>query len=372
MGIEIVLYDSSPVTQKIFFHVLYHYSPVVHRVDQASALIDKIQFHSPDIIFIDSPFSEDQKFKNHMNQIREKWANIPIILMTSKEAPQAETTLARDTLQKPISAGRLRELINNFVPKTKQNILNKHLTFPPLPSFEERQGISPVLDSKLREPHAKSPLVPSPMERDKGTDQQPAMDLSSPEGEVPAIFSAEAKGKELSSDTSIGIPPATNTSIQDEGTDSVAPSGAPLMDEEAPLVNTGTGIIPVDKAENKPPINTEHEGSTQAPDGQLNKESSSATVKETALITSPLSSSITKEHIKKEARAEIEHFVKKYFKETSQAEIEHFVKKQSLDIIQKETKKVVWQVVPELARQLITKKLNQLMKEEEEDRDDPL
>ncbi len=422
MGIEIVLYDSSPVTQKIFFHVLYHYGPVVHRVDEASALIDKVKFHSPDIIFIDSAFSEDQKLQKHMVQSREKWANIPIILMTSKDTPQVENPLARDILKKPISAGRLRELINNFVPKTKHNILNRHLNFPPMPAFAGQQGISPVLDSRQGETaQAEKPLVSASLEGGKDGGP-PAMDLSAPE-EAPAAFSTEAKGEGRVVDTNTGIRPATDTSIQEEGTDFATPSGDPLMDG-ASLADTGTGIIPVGKVENSS-VSQGSEGSEKGPDGQLiqsgssldkdqglpaqqeplrkalspdtvagglakgneghiDKGNPSATV-ETALMAPPLSSSALQEHIRKEVQAETERLVKKHLGETVQAETERlvkkhlgetvqaeteqFVEKQGPEIIQKAVEKVVWQVVPELSRQLITKELNRLMKEEEEEED---
>ncbi len=138
MGIEIILYDSSPVVQKIFHHVLYHYRPTVHRIDDTSKLVEKIQYNKPDIIFIDFTFSQD--IKKQLGD--ERFKNIPVILMAKTELnPEAlQASSARDFLQKPISADKLRNLVTRFVPKAKRNILNKHLKFPPIPDFVEAKG----------------------------------------------------------------------------------------------------------------------------------------------------------------------------------------------------------------------------------------
>ena len=147
MGIEIILYDPSPVVQKIFFHILYHYSPIVHRIDQTSKLMEKIQYSKPDIIFIDASFSQDNNLINQINEKKEALKKIPVILMANNPLNQEvfQSTTAKDFLKKPIEAGKLRELINRFVPKTKSNVLTQHLKFPPIPDFQE--GITPKVTS---------------------------------------------------------------------------------------------------------------------------------------------------------------------------------------------------------------------------------
>ena len=63
MGLQIVLYDASPVTQRIFSHILYHYKPQIHRVDQVNQLLEKIQHQKPDIIFIDQSTQKSFRFR---------------------------------------------------------------------------------------------------------------------------------------------------------------------------------------------------------------------------------------------------------------------------------------------------------------------
>ena len=139
MGIEIILYDSSPIIQKIFFHILYHYNPIVHRVDETSALIEKVKYSKPDIIFIDATLSKNNNLVNKIKEKKEELKKIPLILMsnTDLEKRELENISAQDTLKKPIEAESLRKLITRFVSKTKSNILSKHLEFPSLPNFIE-------------------------------------------------------------------------------------------------------------------------------------------------------------------------------------------------------------------------------------------
>ena len=134
MSLEIILYDSSPVTKKILSHVLYHYAPTVYSTDKAAELIDKIQYTKPDIIFMDYPSSQSLE-QSALKKITKKThsQNIPVILITPDNSTP-ESSLTKDFLNKPIEATKLTELVNRFVPKTKSNILSQHLQFQQFPS----------------------------------------------------------------------------------------------------------------------------------------------------------------------------------------------------------------------------------------------
>ena len=189
MGIQVVLYGSSPVVQKIFFHILYHHRPTVQRVSAPSELMEKIQYSRPDIIFMESAVAKDQ---NIQAKIKEGTKNIPVILMSKTELDQ--TTLqsvdAKDFLKKPISADRLRELVHRFVPKTKSNLLTKHLQFAPVPDFQEDY----------------------PQEAEEELSQAPTKEMS-------ADFSPQPAQKP----TKAGAPPTT-PSLYQQGAEAVASS----------------------------------------------------------------------------------------------------------------------------------------------------
>ena len=217
MGIEIILYDPSPVVQKIFFHILYHYSPIVHRIDHISKLMEKIQYSKPDIIFIDASFSQDNNLINQINEKKEDLKKIPIILMANNPLNQEvfQSTTAKDFLKKPIEAGKLRELINRFVPKTKSNVLTQHLKFPPIPDFQE--GITPKVtssseihstSSSQKEINTTPDLEQKPIQSDLTASQSPHHSTHIDEDAINPVTASEhiKETQQITSDTLIQSP----------------------------------------------------------------------------------------------------------------------------------------------------------------------
>ena len=164
MSLEIVLYDSSPVIQKIFSHILYPYAPNIYRTDQAEELINKIEYSQPDMIFMDDPAASLSLNTDVLSNIdtKTKAQNIPVILMTHQNTSPEKThiSMAKEVLKKPIQADKLTSLINRFAPKTKENILGRHLDFPPAPIEESppaEKTAEPSLTAPKPEPAEKAP-----------------------------------------------------------------------------------------------------------------------------------------------------------------------------------------------------------------------
>ena len=133
MGLEIVLYDASPVTQKIFSHILYHYKPNIHRIDQPNQLLEKVQHQKPDIIFLDQTTQQNSSIElNNQIKTKEEFNNIPLVLMSKTKLEDKNWPIEKTKafLKKPIEAPELRQLIRDFVPKTKTNVIEKYLDFP--------------------------------------------------------------------------------------------------------------------------------------------------------------------------------------------------------------------------------------------------
>ena len=384
MGIEIVLYDRSPVTQKIFFHVLYHYGPVVHRVNRADELIKQIQFRSVDIIFIDSAFSDDQNLKSQIQKEAEgKLKNIPIILIAPKEElnQDRKPTLAKDVLQKPISAGQLRELINNFVPKTKQNILNRHLKFPDMPTFkEEPDGVGEVQKQPLQEsvqpisadlstppvPPSKTDKVINPVVVDTDESQPKASSAHAPSID-------RADNRPLDKDT--GIKPVADLGPSLEKEKSIAPKEKPLSAEPPPL-DKDTGIKPVadlGPLEEEKPIMSEEKTKTVSsltPQGALKpSEPKSAGEQVRHFIEQNLQKSageqvrlfieqnlqksageqvrlFIEQNLQKSAREQVRLFIEQNLPQQLKTEVQQSIETTSRDIIQKTVQQAVQQVVP--------------------------
>lgn len=372
MGIEIILYDSSPVTQKIFFHILYHYRPIVHRIDQTSKLMEKIQYSNPDIIFIDAHFSDE--IKNQINHEKQKLKNIPIILMAKKDPNQKdlESSVAQDFLKKPIEARKLRELINRFIPKTKSNILTEHLKFPPTPDFKEKKN-------------------------------QINQDSISPFSSKSTIKEFEEKKEELHTASDKPQPPDPNTdgiekinpvAITEEVSNKQKEPPIDSLNQES-YQSADTGIKPIigddqftDEQNDLPtgPSYQKNHPSMDAEDINASEEKKSATDVKILQVPDPEPDSHSKIkthtpddlHSNTQLKNQINDYIKQLTQEPVNKEIaeqiKHYAEKNSQEIIKKTAEKVVWQVVPELARQLITKELDKLLKEEEtekQEQEDP-
>ncbi len=261
MGIEIILYDPSPVVQKIFFHILYHYSPIVHRIDQTSKLMEKIQYSKPDIIFIDASFSQDNNLINQINEKKEYLKKIPIILMANNPLNQEvfQSTTAKEFLKKPIEAGKLRELINRFVPKTKSNVLTQHLKFPPIPDFQE--SITPKVtpsseiqstSSSQEEINTTPDIEQKPTQSDDLTasqspDHSPNIDEENEDAINPVTISEniEEKTQQVSPDTPVQSPDhSPDTDEEDE--DAINPvTISENIEEETQQVSPETTLQPL-------------------------------------------------------------------------------------------------------------------------------
>ena len=451
MGIEIILYDSSPITQKIFFHILYPYRPTVHRIDQTSKLIEKVQYSIPDIIFIDAAFSDD--IKNQINKKKEQLKNVPIILMAKEDLNHEElkTSVAQDFLKKPIEAGKLRELVNRFIPRTKSNVLTEHLKFPPIPDFKEekntKQGSEFSPKTTVKQPEFKQNDSSSddivkkqatnetiqPITATQTSDQQETAPPVKEPNQTPNIFPTEEGIKPITATqtseqqetdspvkepnqtpnifpTEEGIKPITATQTSDqqetappvkepnqtpnifpteEGIKPITATQTSDQQETAPPVKepnqtpnifpTEEGIKPItatqtsDQQENDPPLkqekDTSHdEGKKSVTDVkilQVPSESEPTNKKEDKLEEPNLNT-----HLKDQITEEIKLWANRKIKGEVKKQLEHLIKENSQNTIQTITEKAVWQVVPELAKQLITKELDKLLKEEENQTDE--
>ncbi|MDE0517995.1 MAG: response regulator [Bdellovibrionales bacterium] len=400
MGIEIVLYSSSPVVQKIFFHLLYHYSPTVHRVDKPSMLVEKVQYTHPDIIFIDGTLSGD--LQTQIKAKKEELKDIPIILMSTKELDKQalESSAAQGVLKKPISAGPLQELIVRFVPKAKSNILTRYLKFAPIPTFEE--------NSDLESP-SKADLSLS--QNEKSSPSSTVQEGASPSGGIDLITENNVETEEVnktssspSDSSSVTSAPSSKERDSSPGIELVTATKRREIKEEEEKGGTAIGPAPffVDKEPNQNVGDvSKNKDEKKDKDEKKTKDQPVAKTEKTVPILDPTEVKIMKskwqepsppsqldssdevgtaELHKKERKKELDFntqlkdqindYIQKWTKEQIKTEVEKQLKKiveqQSQEIIQKTAEKTVWQVVPSLAKQLITKELEKLLKEEDE------
>lgn len=409
MGIEIILYDSSPVTQKIFFHILYHYRPIVHRIDQTSKLIEKVQYSVPDIIFIDAAFSND--IKNQINEKKEKFKNIPIILIAKTDLNQEEleSSIVKGVLKKPIEAGKLRKLVNHFIPKTKRNILTEHLKFSPIPDFKEEENPEQSSDFSSKttmkqaeykqelpkddtddiykspdqnQHHDKKTIQPIPMKESSEQDHvslpKTSTTSNQSDGEINPVIDTQALNEKKDSspaeETSNQLPedainPVTATESRQQPEDSspqAEETKQSSWEDAIKPVATSTQLHQQEEPnppeqESHPPTenidNTKKKSATDVKIVQISSGSKLENKDESPAEPDNINS-------KKQITEDIKLWANKIIKEEVEKQLERIIRENSQNTIQTITEKVVWQVVPELAKQLVTKELDKILKEE--------
>ena len=429
MGIEIVLYDSSPIVQKIFFHILYHYSPIVHRIDETSALIEKIQYSKPDIIFIDAAFSKNNNLINKINEKKEELKKIPIILMskTDLDPRELESIFAQDILKKPIEAESLRQLITRFVSKTKSNILTKHLEFPSIPNFIENQDKKETLSPKEQKKTTKNgdieiatdieelepPKEQSPPKEEKTSMENDGINLVTDTEELePPKEQSPPKEQKASTDTGINLvtdtkevqlesktpspkeesPPKEEKASTETGINIKPVTAVTEKKEDTEVVNEPLIKKPVSKEETKPIIEAQkpHEIEKQQeaeefkqPDTPEEQQQEAEEFKqldtpEEQSSTEPVKEehTITESDLNIQMKSKVDDYIKTIGEEILKVKVEEISEqkiqkeidkkiKDYQDTILKTIEKSVWQVVPELARQLIIKEIDRLLKEED-------
>ena len=424
MALEIVLYDRSPVVHKIFSHVLYHYAPVIYRTDQTKDFTAKIQSHKPDLVFIDYSISQELE-KKLSDEIASVVQHIPVILL-SKQDIQGESVMpykAKDYLKKPIDATRLKELIDRFVPKAKSHLLKEHLIFPPMPDFDEdslssskaegqhtdkeQDFLSSSIFSATASKSIDLPKTSSGIEMD--LDSKSEINISPARAQFPSKEKSKADDLAVPSKSGLNVddsdggmiiqnqvskasqsshnklPPKPGISI-DMATDSeilIKQSGQaskspakpkPQGDNEVKISIAGLEPGPIsktNKVENAPVQETVVKQGNEinsikktAVPGELGK------IKEELVREKPISVSKEKDRaIQEEPKSShkissiSEESIQQHLKVELEKKISQFLEKEAGQVMQKAAERAVWQVVPELAKQLIEKELEKILKE---------
>ncbi len=463
MALEIILYDTSPIVQKIFSHILYHYAPVIYRTDQPADLATKIRSSRPDLVFIDYSVSQqvDKKIGKAVAQMLQ---GVPVILMSQQDVSGTEMPYAaKDLLKKPVDAVQLKELVNRFVPKTKSHLLKDHLQFPPMPDFDEdKQTVAAVKDKSVGIDKQQSEIYQMGMreskppvgrginkQKDKSTridvqeDEKDIVVSESPmkpttlpkpsggiqvepvaesEIEMPsrvqesliAVGSKDEESRRISSDSDdIQVQPAGSEELISQKTTQASTELSDSEEVKVKIFTTSPSIQPEkevsDFAASK---KTDSGPSTEGTKTHVQDTLQDSPAQNTAMknIIEPAVSAKNVADVKVEnatvQNIEVKNDIKDTNKDVVKEDIkdlsdepvsapkepmdlgssaitqvdllspqlpskddlekkwEEFFEKEGKKIIQSTTEKAVWQVVPELAKQLIEKELEKLLKED--------
>ena len=303
MALRVLLADESPTIKKVFQLALQDFAVDVTSVAMGLDVANVARQFKPDIVFCDillqkrNGYEVCAELKND-DQLK----SLPVILMWSSfmELDQDKTQAARadGNLQKPFEVQDLRQIVNQFVAKTRQQRLGNFLNFPKMPDMVEN-------------PAATEP--PPPLNKDW------SMDSFDPIPMAPALED------NLESFQEVPLPPSPKVDelvadIEDE--------------QEATQWSTkALNRFQVQPGSNEMAISLPEEEAL--PDVDLDMEAS-------ALPLSPVSTA---------AAASVEPNL------MTEAQIEKMVREQAQQLIES----IVWKVVPDLATQIIERELNRLL-----------
>lgn len=142
MALRVLLADESSTIKKVFQLALQDYAVDVRSVNVGTDVPEIVNSFQPDIVFVDVIL---QKMNGYdvCEKIKSNPAtqNLPVVLMwsgfMSVDKSKLQAVGANAQLEKPFEPDQLRELIQNLVPKTQKQDLSSYLSFPQMPKIEE-------------------------------------------------------------------------------------------------------------------------------------------------------------------------------------------------------------------------------------------
>jgi two-component system cell cycle response regulator len=171
MALRVLLADESATIKKIFQLALQDFGIELTAVSLGTDVLPVALRVEPDIIFADVIL---QKMSGYdvCKQVRShpQFAKIPVVLIWSGfmelDPSRFKECKANEHLEKPFDTEQLRALIKKWVPKTQQNALANFLTFPKMPEFQESDLKAPIVNEEMtlsgpaRQMNNKPPVPP--------------------------------------------------------------------------------------------------------------------------------------------------------------------------------------------------------------------
>jgi CheY-like chemotaxis protein len=308
MALRVLLADESSTIKKVFQLALQDFAVEVRSVNIGVDVATVALSFKPDIIFADVLLQKKNGYEVALElKQNPSLKNVPVVLMWSGfmefDDDKFQASLANASLEKPFDVAALRKLVNDLVPRTQSQRLSQFLSFPPMPELED--GPPPTLDAGGGEEFHQVPIP-----KMKGGAQADKFRLNlKPEemdpNHVPVEY--ELPSEKIALDD-VFKKPAPQKSQPAAATPAAAKRPAMPLPDDLPMEDEEDLI-------DEPPA---------------------ATQVRSAAITAPAGGA-----------------------SLSEAQLEEIIRAQSAEVIES----VVWKIVPDLAKQIIERELNKLLKE---------
>ncbi len=321
MALRVLLADESVTIKKVFQVALQDFGVEVTPVTIGSDVVAVAERVHPDIVFVDVLLQK----KNGYDVCRDlkktpSLAATPVVLIWSGfmelDQQKYRTSGANDHLEKPFDAQKLRSIITDLVPKTKTQPVAPFVTLPKLPEFDEGPQSVPLEAS--------------------GSSSKDNWSMES--FEPPAIpISADA-------DEFTNVPIASrsnlNRALQNKNPNTANKHAVSKSDDE--LVTAEDDGLWVQKSLSRFQLEPDKQEDSGLVELNLDIHKG-----ESANLMPP------------ETPKEVAHKPKAEIPQLSEEQLIQIVRAQSKEVIEK----VVWQVLPEIAAQVVERELSKLLDE---------
>jgi len=306
MALRVLLGDESSTIKKVFQLALQDFAVEVRPVNIGVDVSTVALAFKPDIIFVDVLLQKKNGYdvSSELKQ-HDTLKTIPVVLMWSGfmelDEDKFQASMANAQLEKPFDVAALRRLVTDLVPRTNTQRISQFLSFPKMPELEEK--------------------APAPAESEPAEVEEDFQQVSIPrmKTEQEGKFRLNMKPEELDPQA---VPvdyemPSEKISVPEESDEFAIRSTSKAKPAVPPPVpDISQSDLEMEDLVEEPMNAAEPEG------GGLNIQGAGS---------------------------------------LSAEQLEKIIRQQSTEVIES----VVWKVVPELARQIIERELDRLLKEKD-------
>ncbi|MEZ4873484.1 MAG: response regulator [Bdellovibrionales bacterium] len=157
MALRVLLADESPTIKKVFQLALQDFAVEVKSVNVGLDVKHVVEEFHPDIVFADILLQKQNGY-DVCTELKSSASTqqVPVVLMWSGfmdlDEEKFKASAADGRIEKPFDVQSLRNLIQTHVPKTTKQTLSEYLSFPKMPEFDEEP----------RRDHKEEPSIPPP------------------------------------------------------------------------------------------------------------------------------------------------------------------------------------------------------------------
>ncbi|MEK6556512.1 MAG: response regulator, partial [Bdellovibrionota bacterium] len=390
-ALRVLLADESVTIKKVFQLSLKDYGVDVVTVTSGLDVLPVAKKSKPDIIFADVILQKKSGYDVCAEIRRDpELRNVPVVLIWSGfmelDADRYKACQASGNLEKPFDTAKLRQVIQSLVPKTKSQNIGQYLHFPKLPDFDETSRAqvpaptpdedSNVLNFNNTATNARPPERPTQPKPAPENSSAWSMDNFEPL-HVPSDDTSMADDNDLDSVAELDLSETPDEFVPVDLPSASAPSKAAAIRSQA-LKNELT-VEAADESDSqwvqrtlsKYKIQTpveeeasdihyqdpEEDNSGMPPDTIVRNQMPERTA--STKTSSRVSNSDNDEEIELDMPEGSAQQNEQPIPQLDAKQLEAIIRAQSKEVIEK----VVWQVVPEIATQIIEREIKKLLKE---------